>query len=249
MIGRRLKAWRNSYLTANRRLFVLVHGKGQIDRLTDGRPLSIRRKRNFVTRVRRFTTPWFWPRLEDANPWIESSTTCNWDPRLYLRSKPRLLLQLLIDTTQISDCVLDLGCNSGSDLHILHQLGYRNLHGVDAGRDALRIFRETYPETWAAADVRNALFQDYLLAMPNNSFDIAHTHGATLELVHPSFPIVSELCRVTSRSIYAAIFELGHAYPRKYIQEFERNGFRVDYMIRPDDLRAEPTYFQFTRLG
>lgn len=247
MIARRLKAWRNSYLTANRRLFVLVHGKGRIDRLTDGKPITIRRKRNLETRVRRLITPWFWPRIEDADAWVESTTTSNWDPRNYLRSEPRPLLQRLIDTTQISDCVLDLGCNSGSDLHILHELGYRNLHGVDAGRDALRIFRETYPETWAAADVRNALFQDYLLAMPDDSFDVVHTHGATLELVHPSFPIISELCRVTRKSIYAAIFELGHAYPRKYIQEFERSGFQVSYMSRPDDLCLEPTYFHFTR--
>lgn len=214
-----------------------------------GKPTKASRKRTLTARIRRVITPWFWPQLEDADAWVESSTSHLWDPRNYLRSAPRPLLQRLINTTATSDRVLDLGCNSGSDLHILHELGYRNLYGVDAGRDALRIFRETYPETWAVADVRHALFQDYLLAMPDDSFDVVHTHGATLELVHPSFPIISELCRVTRKSIYAAIFELGHAYPRKYIQEFERNGFQVNDMSRPDDLCFEPTYFHFTRRG
>ena len=185
-----------------------------------------------LERALRRARPWFWPRISDAGAWVESTESAGWNPHSYLRTEPRPLLQYLLDTTAADRSVLDLGCNCGSDLDILRRAGFSRLHGVDAGRDALRLFRERFPETWELADVRHDLFQHYLLTAPTGFVDILHSHGATIELVHPSFPVIRHMCRVARAGIFIQISELGHSYPRRYVREFERNGFRLTYVHR-----------------
>ena len=74
------------------------------------------------------------------------------------------------------------------------------------------------------------LFQSFLLNSPNKNFDVSYSVGATIELVHPSFDIVSEMCRVTKKYIFLLIQENSHEYPRFYIYEFKRKNFKlIDY--------------------
>lgn len=183
-------------------------------------------------RLRRRLLPWFWPRILDASSWVESSETRGWNPYSYLRSEPRRLLQRLLQGTQTNESVLDLGCNCGSDLDILRRRGFTALYGVDAGIDALDIFAREFPVTWQMATVENDLFQRYLYRADTNMVDVIHSHGATLELVHPSFPLIKHMCRVAQSRIYIQIMERGHSYPRDYIGEFRRHGFDLIYADR-----------------
>ena len=226
-----MRAFRNSHLMAPEWLFTTVVSDGDYAELlnpvdpTPPRPSAVRR-------ALRRAKPWFWPRISDAGAWVESTESAGWNPRSYLRESPRPLLQYLLSTASADSSVLDLGCNCGSDLDVLRRAGFTNLYGVDAGRDALRLFQQRFPQTWEMADVRHDLFQHFLLTAPTDFVDVIHSHGATIELVHPSFPVIRHMCRVAREAIFIQISEDGHSYPRDYIKEFARHGFVVRHAER-----------------
>ncbi len=131
---------------------------------------------------------------------------------------------------------------------MMRKWGFGELYGVDAGREALTLFARTFPETYNLADIKHDLFQRYLRRRPDRFVDVLHSNGATLELVHPSFPIVAEICRVTRRRVLVDIQERGHAYPRDYIRQFERHGFRLVFCDRPLNLVDESSLLEFERI-
>ncbi len=186
-------------------------------------------------RFSRRLRPWFWPQIADASMWASASESGWYPPSTYLIDEPGPLLIQLMQRTSIDASIVDLGCNSGANLNFLYQSGYRRLAGVDAGRQALELFACTFPEAFACARPANDLFQHYLLAHDTDAFDVLHSNGATLELVHPSFPIVAEICRVIRDSVYLDICERGHAYPRRYVEQFARHGFVLVHSERASD--------------
>lgn len=199
-------------------------------------------------RIVRKIRPWFWPYIGDAEPWATASEDGWYPPSTYLIDEPGPLLLRLLQTSKAAESVMDMGCNSGANLNFLYQAGYRRLSGVDASRAALEHFARIFPETFEVADVRHDLFQRYVQRCPAGMVDVIHSNGATLELVHPSFPIVAEMCRVARRAVYVDIQERGHAYPRDYIAQFQRNGFQLVYCDRPTDLVTKSSVLHFERV-
>ena len=200
-----------------------------------------------AARIKRRLRPWFWPRIADASRWAGSTEKEGWDPRNYMRTEPRPLLKRLLETTPTNSSVLDLGCNSGADLNLLREQGFEHLHGVDAGRAALDLFMREFPETWSIAQVRHDLFQHYLQNAPDRFVDIFYTHGATVELVHPSFPIIRHVCRVTKSKVFIQICEFGHSYPRLYVRQFSRHGFHLSHREYVSTGVERQTILEFTR--
>lgn len=198
--------------------------------------------------IARRLLPWFWPQIAEARLWVNTDKDSKFPPGAYVRDEPRPLLTHLMSVTPPSWSVLDLGCNAGSDLNILYRNGYRNLLGVDAGIGALQTFSDLYPQVFAECDIEHDTFQRYLSRRPSASIDVIHSHGATLELVHPSFPIVAEICRVARKSIHVCILEEGHSYPRLWVRQFERSGFRLDYAERGDDRAVDHSLLHFVRV-
>jgi SAM-dependent methyltransferase len=128
--------------------------------------------------------------------------------------------------------ILDLGCNVGRHLAYLHGQGYRNLHGVDWSESALRDMAARYPDMHANAMLTRASFEDFLGAA-REPVDLVYTRGATLELVHPAFPLIHHVCRIAKRHAVLVITEAGHAYPRFWEYEFAREGFELTHLRRP----------------
>ena len=249
----RFRTFRNTHLMGPKALYTAVVSDSDVEAtlaVTEPKPGSPGSRLNpsLARRVARRLRPWFWPSLADAEPWASASEDTWYQPSAYLITEPGPLLVRLMATTQTHASILDLGCNSGSNLNLLFQAGYRRLHGVDAGGRALELFKATFPDTWSAADVRHDLFQRYLLNCPDEFVDALHSNGATLELVHPSFPIVAEICRVTRDAVYLDIRERGHAYPRKYIEQFRSHGFALVYCERPLDLVNQSSILHFRRV-
>ena len=197
--------------------------------------------------VRNRLRPWFWPFIGDAEPWASASEETWYKPSAYIIDEPGHLLQRVLANTNPDESVLDMGCNSGANLNFLYHHGYRHLYGVDVGGQALALFSETFPDTYACADVKHDLFQHYLLQCPDGMVDVVHSNGATLELVHPSFPIVKQMCRVARRAVMVDIQERGHAYPRDYIAQFRAAGFELVYRDRPLDLVKGSSVLHFER--
>jgi len=168
---------------------------------------------------------WFWPRIEDARGWATADQGTAWDPTHYLHTHRTRLVEKINELVPKDASLVELGCNCGSDMDILRGDGYRHITGVDAGGAALKMFQRAYPETYAMAQPRHDLFQRYLLRMPAASCDYIFSNGATIELVHPSFPIVSEICRVARKGVLLDLSERHQGYPRDYTKQFASQGF------------------------
>ena len=254
MAGLRLRAkvFRNTYLMGPKWLFEAVISERDYTRaLTSLEPQAgvpgSRLTPSAIRKVRNRLRPWFWPFIGDAEPWASASEGGWYPPSGYIIPEPGGLLRRLLATTSPDESVLDLGCNSGANLNFLYQGGFRKLYGVDAGRQALNLFSQTFPETFASTQVTHDLFQHYLLQCPDRMVDVVHSNGATLELVHPSFPIVAQMCRIARSSVMVDISERGHAYPRYYISQFRYQGFELVYCERPVDLVNESSILHFRR--
>ncbi len=129
--------------------------------------------------------------------------------------------------------VLDLGCSCGRALNRLRELGLTNLFGVDASPDALVLGGRVFPELYATASIEADLMQSYLLKMPEGKFETLFSNGATIELVHPSFPLLRHMARVTRDYIVLNISENFQTYPRLWEYELSRYGFILVKLLRP----------------
>jgi len=246
------KAFRNTFLMGPQWLFELaISEKDYAQVLTALEPRAgapgSRLEPSLFRKVRHRLRPWFWPFIGDAEPWASADEGAWFPPSVYIIAEPGGLLKRVLATTSPDESVLDMGCNSGANLNFLYQAGFRSLYGVDAGRQALETFARTFPETYACADVSHDLFQHYLLHCPDGMVDVIHSNGATLELVHPSFPIVAPNSRVARKSVLVDIMERGHAYPRFYVAQFKLHGFELVYCDRPSNLALGSSVLHFER--
>lgn len=129
---------------------------------------------------------------------------------------------------------------------VLWQFGFRNLRGVDASGAGLDQFKETSPIVWNACQVSHDLFQRYLLHALDDEVDYIYSQGATIELVHPSFPIVRELCRVAKVGVLLDLSPYDHL-PRDYEYEFSRANFDLAWSTKDDDDPKESHIYFFQR--
>jgi len=181
---------------------------------------------------------WFWPRLHDAIEWKEGKIGGNRDPNHFItisKSEHLLVDQVIERAVSNKDIILDLGCNSGRFLNDLHSKGYKNLHGVDISQASFDNMKNIFPELCKDVEVSCATFQQFLENSPDNSIDILFSRGATVELVHPSFPLISHICRITRRTVVFMINETGHSYPRFWEWEFNKYNFFLTKVERPID--------------
>ena len=129
--------------------------------------------------------------------------------------------------------ILDLGCNVGRHLNALYKRGYTNLYGIDVQKAAIEQMGLVFPEMKARAHIEQGTFQKYLPKVPDRFFEVVFTHGATVELVPPSFPVCQHIARIAGRAVVLVIHESGHAYPRLWETEFRRANFKLTKRLRP----------------
>jgi len=192
-----------------------------------------------------------WRRTLDASYWGKRGRGESHGPEQYveLQESSRVLLD------EVAACVsdpkakiLDLGCNVGRHLGALHKRGFANLYGVDIQQSALEQMGKVFPDMAAVAHIEHATFQDYLPKIPDRFFDVVFTHGATVELVPPSFPVCRQMARTTEKSVVMVIHENGHAFPRLWETEFLRTGFLLAKILRPVHRGSEASLFVFHRM-
>jgi SAM-dependent methyltransferase len=186
-------------------------------------------------RLRRFV--FFWPTIIDADSWIEGDFGKYRDPLHFKDLRPDidiLLLTKVLEFAKSKDSsVLDLGCNSGRHLEYLHNKGLRNLTGVDIMKSALLYFQERCPEAFRDSQIHHDFFQHFLRNTVDKKFEIVYSVGATIELVHPSFDIIGNICRVAQNYVVLLVQENSHSYPRFYVTEFIKNRFKLIHSLRP----------------
>lgn len=175
---------------------------------------------------------WFWPRLVEARIWVDEKC----DPAPFRELTPDSALLVMETFGRIKDpgdAILDIGCNCGRHLAALADLGCTNLYGVDVNGLALEVMWQWFPQLSGVCIAEKDLIQRYLNKCDSQKFDIVITRGATVELIHPSYPLVRELCRVSKSYVILLIQENAQGYSRFWTYEFARQGFQLTYLARP----------------
>lgn len=145
--------------------------------------------------------------------------------------------------------ILDVGCNVGRHLDALHQRGFTNLHGVDIQKVAIEHMARIFPEMAAHAHFQQGTFQTCLPQIPDSFFEVVFTHGATVELVPPSFPVCQHMARAARKAVVMVINENGHAFPRLWEAEFLRAGFVLTKLLRPVHAGTVTSLMVFQRMS
>lgn len=209
-------------------------------------------KEQHSTKLRRIfmKAAWFWPRLIDAEQWRDGAIGKQRDPNHFIEidSQARKLVdEVIFQTPDKNAPILDLGCNCGRLINELRIAGYTNLHGVDISQAANDHMHVVFPELAAMANYSVSTFQEYLEKLPDGAMETIGSHGATVELVHPSFPLVKHLCRVARSHVVLLIVESGHSYPRFWEWEFNRYGFILAKALRPSEEGSASSLLVFSR--
>jgi len=184
---------------------------------------------------------WFWPSLHTSVFWRDRTVGSTMGPQDYviIPEHSKLLVEELLKIAKNKESsFLDLACNSGRFLKALYKAGYQNLSGMDISASALAYMAENTPEIYDPEKIKLKTMQEYLLQANTESFDIVYTHGATVELIPPTFPLVEEVCRISKKYVVFYISESGHHYPRFWEIEFNRFGFQLERL----DRRNLPAY-------
>ena len=177
-----------------------------------------------------FSKFWFMPHTYVYKYWHKANISSKHYYRefLALDHNARMLIKKVQKHSSKSSKVLDLGCNIGRHLNELRRQGYNNLYGVDIGKIAIAKSKEIFPNLKKVKTVCSS-FEEYLFKTQKNFFDLIYTHGATVELVKPTFPLISQLSRVLINGGYMVfiIDEDGHSYPRFWRYEFKLNNLSI----------------------
>lgn len=180
----------------------------------------------------------------------KENDTHSFDKYIEMDESCKILVDEVQDRSENKgDKILDLGCNVGRMLNNLHTRGFYELYGVDVGKTAIAAMPEVFPEMAKSAQVDCCSFEEYFPRVSDKFFDLTYTHGATVELVHPSFIICNELARVTKKYCILGICEGDHTYPRLWTYEFLRNGFLLVKLLRPITEGSPISLMVFKRLS
>jgi SAM-dependent methyltransferase len=172
-----------------------------------------------------FSKLWFVPSIDHLKYWYDVKSTDNRHGIIHYSRFTHGSKNLVAEIKKYSKKnfkILDICCNVGRYLNYLNNCGYENLYGVDINKDAI-----SYAKRNRNLNLQHSSIESFLLKKKNNYFDVTYTHGATIELIKPTFNIIAEISRVTKLYTIVLISENGHAYPRFWRYEFEKNNYNV----------------------
>ena len=185
---------------------------------------------------------WFFPTIEISNTkqWIIGDLDKNKSPLCFLkfRKKDKILLKIINNfSKRIPNVkILDFCCNNGRFLRGLNIKHALKIDGVDIMKSAVILSKKINNRN---INIYHDFGQRFLLKSRDNKWDIVFSVGATIELIHPSFDVIKELCRITSNYLILLISENDHAYPRFYCYEIENQNFSIiEYKKKFNDTQA-----------
>jgi SAM-dependent methyltransferase len=155
----------------------------------------------------------------------------------YLHDHPRIphLIAEIQSRIRGDETILDVGCNCGYYLSRIKKAGFNHLSGVDIASAAIQYGKDHLDLD--GVDLSVGSFEEILprYNADGKSFDLVYSMGATIELVHPAFDIIGNICRISDHYVILIISEWGHEFPRFWEYEFNKNGFLLIKKIYPYD--------------
>jgi SAM-dependent methyltransferase len=122
--------------------------------------------------------------------------------------------------------VLEVGCNAGTNLNRLRELGFENLTGIEINPHALEELRRVYPELAGQATLINDSIETALAGLPDRAVDVVFSMAVLIHLHPTSVDVFDHMARVAR---YVCVIELekasnSYVFPRNYRRVFERLG-------------------------
>ncbi len=118
--------------------------------------------------------------------------------------------------------ILEVGCNAGPNLAVLHERGFTNLEAVEINADALNLLARTYPDMpWA---LHNMPVEEFAPTM--SDYDLVFT-VAVLEHIHPDSEHVFQMIADHTHWLLTVEDEHGQSprhFPRNYGTVFTNLG-------------------------
>ena len=172
---------------------------------------------------------WFFPSMYSAKFWVDFKKDGDRGYTTFMKIDDKALflienLKKLISNKNIP--ILDIGCNVGRFLNVLAKDGCTNLTGIDINQLAIDDSYSVYPDLVGKAEMKCDTIQNFLVNAKDNEFELIYTMGATVELVHPTFPLVKKLTMATSKYVCLLVNET-ELYARFWEIEFRRNGCKL----------------------
>jgi SAM-dependent methyltransferase len=177
------------------------------------------------------TPPWVWSREQCERFWRASGNGTEGNRPQDYAAKDRAIVDFLDrfwrPEVSSEDSILEIGCNAGTNLDRLRELGYAQLGGVEINPDALEMLRNAYPELAASAQLRLGPAETVLRELPDDAVDVVFTMAVLLH-VHPSsHELFGDMARVARKYICTIEAEPGlcaYVFPRDYARVFGRLG-------------------------
>lgn len=185
------------------------------------------KKQRFIFNI--LSRIWFIPVDVQARYWhnVKKKSPHNYLNYFNLDYDAKNLLKYIIKYgNKKNDKILDLGCNVGRHLNFLKKNNFINLVGVDINKFSIKLAKKIFPSLKKTTLFCNS-FENFLVNQNDNSIDIIYSHGATIEMVKPTFDVVRELSRVARKYLIFLISFNGHKYPRFWIYEFTKCNLKV----------------------
>ena len=180
---------------------------------------------------------------------LEWSTIGVHDTKSFLKLDASSLdfLYRIKQVTCPSDSILDVCCGPGRHLNELAHSGYTSLHGFDIMKPSITNAVSYFP-LLQNADLRLGNIVDILPDYPTSSIDWAITYSATIENIHPSFPVHKYLFDIVRKGCVFLVNTTGHLYPRNYKYLYESVGFHtVSQQIVPSAKNYSYTLFTWVK--
>jgi pseudaminic acid biosynthesis-associated methylase len=93
--------------------------------------------------------------------------------------------------------ILEVGCNLGNQLILLHEMGFENLSGIEIQKEIVKKARTRIP--WARVMEGSAL----KIPFPDASFDMVFTSGLLIHIAPQDLPVaMNEIYRCAKRWIW-----------------------------------------------
>ena len=179
------------------------------------------------------TPPWVWSREECERFWRASGDGTEGNrPQDYARKDTAIvdfLDQFWRPEVSVDDSILEIGCNAGSNLDRLRELGYRRLGGVEINEAALEELRRSFPELAHLAQLHQGAAEAVVSELEDNSVDVVFAMAVLLHIHPSSHRLFANLVRVARRyvcTIEAETALAAYVFPRNYQRVLGRLGAR-----------------------
>lgn len=177
-------------------------------------------------------SPLFSPSPTSTNRrWLKQGTEDSAvDPKIYLNEDNSTyeLFKEVLPYLSKESAILEIGCNVGRSLNYLHRHGYRNLTGIEIGREAVELMKTNFSEMYRDSRIIIGDATEEIKKIPTDGFDLVFCHSVLVNIPPRCNYIFKEMARVSNKFILTLESEGSYtAYPRDFKKMFEKQRYKM----------------------